>query len=78
MTSTHQPALRREHLREALPGAVDMLRRRRASEIAPGYIDDYVALRWLEWHGGGLRVTVVGENVCRQLALRDMPFDQPQ
>lgn len=70
MLRHRQPPLRRETLRDALPASVDLLLRRRASDIAPGYIDDYVALDWLEWHGGGLRVTVVGQNICRQIALR--------
>jgi hypothetical protein len=64
------PQLRRECLRNELPSSIDMLRRRRCSEIAPGFIDDYVALNWFEWHGGGLRVIVVGENICRQVVDR--------
>lgn len=64
------PALRRESLRDALPASVDMLQRRRAGDIPSGYIDDYVALQWLEWHGGGLRVTVTGANICRQVVQR--------
>jgi hypothetical protein len=59
---------RREALREALPTTVELLRRRRAADIAERDIDDYVALNWLEWNGGGLRLTAVGENVCKQLA----------
>jgi len=30
-------------------------------------IADYVALDWLEWQGGGLRLTVTGRNVCNQV-----------
>jgi hypothetical protein len=67
MTPSTTAALHNEGLREALPSAIDMLRRRRCSEIPSGHIDDYVALDWFEWHGGGLRVTQVGENVCRQV-----------
>jgi archaellum component FlaD/FlaE len=63
-------ALRREVLRDALIASVEMLRRRRASDIPEGYIDDYVALNWLEWHGGGLRITTVGENICKQVTSR--------
>jgi hypothetical protein len=59
--------LRREALREALPGMVDLLRRRRAVDIEPGYIDDCVALNWLEWNGGALRLTTTGNNICEQL-----------
>jgi hypothetical protein len=66
-------ATRREALREDLLATVALLKRRRASDIADGYIDDYVALRWLEWHGGTLRLTTTGENVCRQLVMRLEP-----
>ena len=38
-----------------------------AADIADAHIDDYVALNWLEWNGGGLRLTTTGENVCKQL-----------
>lgn len=57
-----------EVLRAALLSTLELLHRRRASEIPAGYIDDYVSIRWLEWHGGGLRLTVTGDNVRRQLA----------
>ena len=60
----------RDRLRDALITTIALLQRRRASEIPDGYIDDYVTLNWLEWHGGSLRVTVVGENICRQLTTR--------
>jgi hypothetical protein len=56
-------------LRGALLSTLDMLHRRKASEIPDGYIDDYVSIRWMEWHGGGLRLTEYGENVRKQLAL---------
>ena len=61
------PALRREALRDALPSTVDLLVRHRASDIAEGYIDDYVSLNWLEWNGGSLRLTTTGDNICKQL-----------
>lgn len=64
------PALRRETLRDALPGTVDLLARRRAGDIAEGYIEDYVALNWLEWCGGWLRLTTTGDNICKQLIER--------
>jgi hypothetical protein len=46
---------------------VDLLHRRRADLIGDGTISDYVALHWLEWNGGGLRLTATGRNVCDQL-----------
>lgn len=70
------PQPRRDHLRDALIASIALLSRRRACEIPAGYIDDYVALNWLEWHGGSLRVTVVGENICRQITQRSgVPAD---
>lgn len=65
---TQHPAMsRREALRDELLATVDLLKRRRAADIADGYIEDYVALHWLEWQGGALRLTTTGENVCKQL-----------
>jgi len=29
-----------------------------------------VALHWLEWNGGALRLTVTGTNMCEQMRLR--------
>lgn len=60
------PISRLDHLRGALLDSLSLLQRRRASDIPAGYIDDYVSLNWLEWYGGTLRLTVVGENVSKQ------------
>ncbi|RTL42182.1 MAG: hypothetical protein EKK53_12180 [Burkholderiales bacterium] len=59
---------RRDTLRDELLATVDLLKRRRAAEIDEGYIEDYIALHWMEWHGGSLRLTTTGENVCKHLA----------
>ena len=64
------PPLRRHALRDALPGAVRLLAAKHAHAIEKGFIDDYVALDWLEWRGGTLKLTTVGENICKQLAHR--------
>lgn len=61
-------ATRHEALRDELLTTVDLLKRRRAAEVIEGYIEDYVALHWLEWHGGSLRLTTTGENMCKHLA----------
>ena len=58
---------RREALRSELLATADLLKRRRAGEIDQVKIADYVALHWLEWHGGSLRLTTTGENVCKHL-----------
>jgi hypothetical protein len=70
LAAASPPVLRREALRNALLSTVDLLKRRRACEIPEGYIDDYVALQWLEWNGGSLRLTVTGQNICQQFAVR--------
>ena len=64
------PSLRRHILRDALPGTVRSLVAKRADAIEKGFIDDYVALDWLEWRGGTLKLTTVGENICKQLMHR--------
>jgi len=61
------PPSRLAALRAALPETVQLLQRRCAGQINDGFIEDYVALHWLEWHGGALRLTVTGRNVCSQL-----------
>lgn len=67
-SSTSLPAAaRRDLLRDELLATVSLLKQRRAAEIAEGFVEDYVALHWMEWHGGSLRLTTTGENVCRHL-----------
>jgi hypothetical protein len=64
--SLKEEAERKERLRQALPAAVELLRSRQAGLIAPRQIDEFIALNWLEWHGGTLRLTVTGSNVVSQ------------
>ena len=59
-------AEQRERLRRALPATVELLQSRQADRIDDRDIDAYVNLNWLEWHGGGLRLTITGRNVCAQ------------
>ena len=61
-------AAARERLRQALPATVHLLKQRQADQISDADIEAYVALNWLEWHGGGLRLTITGGNVCAQSA----------
>ena len=58
---------RHQALRDELLTTVDLLKRRRAAEISETTIAAYVALNWLEWHGGSLRLTTTGENMCKHL-----------
>jgi hypothetical protein len=64
--SAKEESDRKERLRLALPAAVELLRTRQAGLIAPREIEDFIALNWLEWHGGSLRLTVTGSNVVSQ------------
>ncbi|WP_298232589.1 hypothetical protein [uncultured Azohydromonas sp.] len=66
-TSRKRPASRQEALRDSLPLTADLLKRRQACDIPAGYIDDYLALDWLEWMGGTLRLTTTGQNICRNV-----------
>ena len=59
-------AARKERLRLALPAAVELLRTRQAGMISATEIEEFVAMNWLEWHGGTLKLTVTGANVCSQ------------
>ncbi len=61
-------AAQRERLRQGLPATVELLKQRQADRIDDREIDAYVSLNWLEWHGGGLRLTITGRNVCAQTA----------
>lgn len=61
---------RRDALAETLPSTVDLLRQRRASDVPEQDIEDYVVLDWLEWHGGSLRLTITGDNICKRLSVR--------
>jgi len=64
------PITRREHLRLELLATVDSLHRRRADLVSEGFVEDYVALHWLEWHGGTLRLTEAGSDMCDQMRAR--------
>jgi hypothetical protein len=70
VSSSQYNSARQESLRDQLLDTIELLDRRRAAEITEGYVDDYVALNWLEWNGGSLRLTTTGENVRQQMALR--------
>ena len=61
------PRLRRQILREGLLPTVELLKGRRADQVDDSFIADYLALDWLEWNGGSLRLTITGNNVCEQL-----------
>ena len=64
--SLKEEAERKERLRQALPAAVELLRTRQAGLIAAREIEEFIALNWLEWHGGSLKLTVTGSNVVSQ------------
>lgn len=71
----HAGVNRHEVLRDALLDTVDLLQRRRADLIDETFIDNYVALGWLEWHGGQLRLSTLGSTICQQMAERLAPLD---
>jgi hypothetical protein len=68
-TPIRAPTLDPDALRQGLLATVDLLKQCRAADVTEGYIDGYVALQWLEWNGGTLRLTAVGQNICSQLSV---------
>ena len=54
-------------LQESLLVTVDLLSRRRACDIPEQTIDRFVALRWMQWNGGSLRLTEAGEAMVVQV-----------
>jgi len=60
-------ARKRQALRNDLLATVDLLQRRQAERIDPSLMADYVALDWFEWSGGALRITLTGQNICKQI-----------
>ena len=65
--TTHHAPIDTEALRGELLATVDALQRRRADLVSEALIAGYVALYWMEWNGGTLRLTQTGKNVCDQL-----------
>lgn len=54
-------------LRSALPEAANHLASRQAGLIGDELIDRYVALDWIVWDGGTLKLTQVGRNIIAQV-----------
>jgi hypothetical protein len=61
---------RSEMLRSMLPHTLECLKARQAHLIGDDLIEDYVSLDWLEWAGGGLRLTETGRNLCNMVNRR--------
>ncbi|MCW7537823.1 hypothetical protein OOT46_08175 [Aquabacterium sp. A7-Y] len=61
------PPCQREVLRALLPMVERHLLSRRVDLLSPRDLGQYLALEWLEWHGGTLRLTDVGRNVRDQV-----------
>jgi hypothetical protein len=64
------PVSRQEQLSLEFLTTVDSLHRRRADLVSEGFIEDYVALHWLEWNGGALRLTLTGTSMCAHMRAR--------
>ncbi len=54
-------------LQDSLLATVDALSRRRACDIPEQTIDRFVAMRWLQWNGGNLRLTATGEDMLAKV-----------
>jgi hypothetical protein len=60
---------------DSLLATVDARARRRACDIPEQTIDRFVALRWLAWNGGSLRLTEAGEAMVATMQAA-MPGEQ--
>jgi archaellum component FlaD/FlaE len=54
-------------LQDSLLATVDALSRRRACDIPEETIARFVAMRWLQWNGGNLRLTAAGEDMLAKV-----------
>lgn len=70
MTMTHPAPIITEQTCEAFAAAADALLQRRADRIPESAIDDFVALGWLNWHGGSLRITPLGQMALLRIRTR--------
>ncbi len=59
-----------EEICEAFLSASDALLRRRANLISDDGIEDFVALGWMDWHGGSLRITALGHMALLRIRTR--------
>jgi hypothetical protein len=64
-------------LLDSLAATVDALSRRRARDIPEKTIDQFVAIRWLEWNGGTLRLTEAGETAMLKMQATMLGDMQP-
>lgn len=59
-----------EELCEEFASAADALLQRRASDIPEKAIDAFVALGWMRWHGGALRISTLGQMALVRIRAR--------
>lgn len=64
------PPVITESLCAAFADAADALALRQASRIAEQSISDFRALGWLDWHGGALRITPLGQMALVRIRAR--------
>jgi len=59
-----------EQICNAFVTAADELLRRRAGLIAESDIDDFIALGWMDWDAGSLRITPLGQMALLRIRSR--------
>ncbi len=55
---------------DAFAAAADALLLRPGNRIPERDIDDFIALGWMAWHGGSLRVTPLGQMALLRIRTR--------
>jgi hypothetical protein len=59
-----------EQICNAFAASADALLRRRATLISEYDIDNFVALGWMTWRGGSLRITPLGQMALLRIRTR--------
>lgn len=70
MSATFPAPVITEQLCEAFSAAADAILRRRAGEISDATINQCLALRWMEWHAGSLRLKPLGHVALLRIRAR--------
>ncbi|HWP20183.1 MAG TPA: hypothetical protein VNO84_13710 [Burkholderiaceae bacterium] len=66
-----------QELRTLLMTVVQHMRERRMDLIEERALAPLLALDWIEWHGGALRLTITGSNVCEQMRQYGAATEEP-
>ena len=70
MNTTKPVPTIKEQTCNSFAAAADALLMRRADRIRESDIEDFVALGWMDWYGGSLRLTALGQMALLRIHTR--------